>query len=1046
MQKKLLNKAFLLQRRLKFLLLAQVSIVLILFSTSKLSASVTANASAMNPIVITGAVADKTGPLPGVSIKIKGTSQGTITDIDGKFTLNVNDPNAVLIFSFISYQSQEVPLNGRTQIDVLMVESAQNLEEVVVVGYGSQKKVNLTGAVSAIKMDEKIAGRSVSNVSSGLTGLVPGLSVTQSSSMAGNNSANLTIRGLGTVNNANPLVVVDGMPDVDINRINMEDIESLSVLKDASSAAVYGSRAANGVILITTKSGKEGKAHIEFSSSYAVEKPINAYAFNPNYAEALTVQQRAAAQGGSSQKFRDGTIDQWMALSMVDPLHYPNTDWWSIIMRDGQVKKNNLSASGKTEKSNFYISLGTMDQVGLQIGNDFSRYNARFNYEYKMTKNLSVGTRFDGNWTKYSYYYADGFTDSNASNTGGNEIQYAIAGITPYDPQTGKYGGVMAYGEDPQAMNPLANYTNNINKKDRQELNSSAYIDWEPITGLHGRLEYGIKYYNEFTQSYQIPVKGYNFQTGNDTRVYYGENAGIYNNTWTGYKTQLNGRLNYNKTIGKNDIGAMFAYSEEYWFDRNQNGYRADRLHPSLTEIDNALSGLQTSAGGNSSSEGLRSFIGRINYTYNSRYLLEGNFRYDGSSKFLEGSQYGFFPSAALGWRFSEESFVRSIVKNALSNGKLRVSYGSLGNNSGVGRFEQQETLAAAHYMVNGSIAKGLVYKKMVNPDYTWEATNVFNLGMDLGFLNNRLTAEIDYYDRLTTGMSRPSSLSLLLSGAYDAPKINIGSLRNRGVELNLTWKDKFRDLNYSVNLNLSYNQNILVKWNEYLAKGWNYLNMPYQYVYGYTDRGIAQTWQDIYDAPYQGQYVAPGDILRNDLNGDGQVNGEDKKAYPSYQRYKPTTNFALNTNVSWKGFDIAVLLQGSTGRKDFVLNNYNNTNIPAQRYASQPAHYNDTWSLDNRTASLPRLITGSGGSNREETTFWLDDMSYLRLKNVQLGYNLPKNILDKVKISNLRIYVSGENLYTLTSSRAIDPERTGDVNATYPLTKSYSFGINLGF
>jgi TonB-linked SusC/RagA family outer membrane protein len=995
---------------------------------------------------VSGKVTDKNGdPLPGVSVVVKGTTVGSITDSEGVFRLNIPAEAQTLIFSFVGMLSQEIPVAGKTTFDIILQDETVGVEEVVVVGYGTQKKVNLTGAVSAVKIDEKITSRSLTNVSSGLNGLVPGLAVNQNSGMAGKNDVSLLIRGLGTVNNANPLVVVDGMPDVDINRLNMNDIESISILKDATSSAVYGSRAANGVILITTKSGKGmQKTNINYSSTFSVEVPTKAYEFMADYPRALTLHQRLAAVNTlrSNYTFKDGTIDQWMALGMIDPLRYPNTDWWDVLMRNGEVQNHNVSASGGNEKSNFFISVGMMDQKGLQINNDYSRYNARFNYDYKVRHNMNVGAKFSGNWSKYTYALEDGFTDDDDTNTAGFDLQYAISGMTPYDPATGNYGGVMAYNEDPQAYNPYTVYTNSLNYQNRQEANTSMYWDWTPIKGLTARIDYALNYYNQFRYSAPIPNRSYNFQTNAfGSRTYVGTNAGIANYTNTGYKTQLNGRINYETTIAENhDISALFVYGEEYWYDRYQQGSRTDRLHPSLHEIDAALSGTTQGAGGNSSTEGLQSYIGRLNYAAFDKYLVEINFRYDGSSKFLPGSQFGFFPSAALGWRFTEEKFLRPYLEGFLSNGKLRLSYGGLGNNSGVSRYEQQETLAANHYMIAGSIAMGLVNSKMVNPELSWETTSVLNAGLDLAFFKNRLSTEIDYYDRLTSGMNRPSEMSILLTGAYTAPRKNIGNLRNRGIEGNFTWKDKIRDFNYSFNLNASYNSTVLEEWNEFLSKGWVFLEMPYHFVYTFEDKGIAQTWEDVYNATPQG--ASPGDILRKDLNGDGRITDDDKKAYPNIQRDRPTTNFAFNTSVTWKGFDLNILFQGATGRKDYWINIFNNVNFGAQRYASTWNHWENPWSVENRDGEWPRL---GGSNNRVETSFWLDDLSYLRLKNVQMGYTLPKDLLTKIGIESVRIYGSAENLATFTKFRGLDPEKRANASDAYPLNKSFSLGINIG-
>jgi TonB-linked SusC/RagA family outer membrane protein len=995
--------------------------------------------------VVRGRVTDAAQqPLPGVSVSLKGTSLGTATDASGHFALKVNASSGTLVLTSMGYVKKEYAFSGMDPLTILLESDQKALGEVVVVGYGTQKKVNLVGAVSSVKVDQKITSRSLPNASSALSGLVPGLAVTQSSGMAGNNASSLIIRGLGTVNNSSPLVVVDGMPDVDINRININDIETISVLKDATSASVYGSRAANGVILITTKSGKgQKKTVIGFTGNYGVEVPTRSYEFMADYARALTLHQRAAAVNTlrSNYNFKDGTIDQWIAMGMIDPLRFPNTDWWDVVMREGVLQNYNLSASGGTDNANFFISLGVMNERGLQINNDYKRYNARFNYDNKLRKNMNVGLRFNGNWSKYQYALNDGYTDDDAANTAGFDLQFAIAGITPYDPVTGYYGGVMAYNEDPQAYNPYTVYQNMLNRQNRQEANAALFFDWEPVKGLTGRIDYTLNYYNQFRWNANIPNRSFNFQTNSfGSRVYVGENAGVSNYTNTGYKTMLSGRLNYQRSFGQHhELNLLGVYSEEFWYDRYQGTGRNDRLYPTLHEVDAALTDIQ-STGGNSSTEGLRSYIGRVNYTAFNKYLFEANFRYDGSSRFLPGNQYGFFPSVAVGWRFTEEKFISGFTGRFLSNGKVRASYGGLGNNSGVGRMEQKSTLAASHYMIDGTIVKGFVNEKMVNKDLSWESTRVLNLGLDLGFANNRLTAEIDYYNRLTTGMNRPSEMSILLTGAYNAPRKNIGDLRNQGIELNLTWTDKIGTLSYAVNLNGSYNRTTLEKWNEFLGRGWTFLNMPYHFLYTYEDIGIAQTWQDVYNATPQG--ASPGDLLRKDLNGDGRIDGNDMKAYPGTQRDRPTTILALNTNFSWKGIDLGLLITGATGRKDYWLNNYNNINFGAQRYASSWQHWSNPWSVENRNGAWPRL---GGSNNRVETTFWLDDLSYIRFKNIQLGYSFSKDLLGRIGLNNVRLYCAAENIFTITSFRGLDPELTGNRSNAYPLNRTYSAGLNIG-
>ena len=930
---------------------------------------------------ITGTVKDNTGEaVIGANIKVKDSTGGTITDIDGHFNIEASS-NATLVVSFIGYITQEVPLKGRTNVVVTLSEDSQTLDEVVVVGYGTQKKVNLTGSVAAVKVDEKIASRSITNVSSSLSGLVPGLVVSQTTGFAGGDGASLKVRGLGSINNSDPLIVVDGMPDVDINRINMNDIESISVLKDAASSAVYGSRAANGVILITTKGGsKEAKSKVTYNGSYALSSPVEFYDYLADYSRALTMQMRSAATGNKSTSFQQGTVEQWMAMGLVDPILFPNTDQYDEMFRTGAIMNHTVSASGGNDKINFYTSLGIMDQEGLQIHNDYSRYNMRLNVDYKVRDNVKIGIRTDGSWSERQTPRGAGLETAG--------LKYVISGILNKHPETGEYGGAMAYGESASAGNAVAEYEAYRTNTSRKEFNGNAYLEWEPLKDLKLNVSYALRYYNQFSKSIQNVVNQMNFQTNSIARTMPDTGDIISNSNNEGHKTLFQGRITYEKEIFKgHHISAMFNAAEEF------------------------------------------------------------NFRSDGSSRFAKGHQWGFFPSAAVGWRVSEEAFFAPL-KKAISNAKFRASYGSLGNNSGVGRYEQKETMGTTNYIVgNNGLATGFSANKMINQDLSWEETRVINIGLDLGFFNNRLTAELDWYDRFTTGMIRGSSISSLLTG-YSAPNINVADLRNRGIEVNLNWQSSIRKFEYSVNVNASYNVNKLEKWGDYLNRGWIMLDMPYHFLYMYEAYpGLVQSWNQLYNAPYQGDaYNAPGDIILKDLNGDGKISDLDKKAYTDKYRDTPMGQFGITLTGAYQGFDIQALFQGNYGRSDVWLDDLNNTKIPDNRYAFQQFHWSDSWSLDNRGASLPRLLNGSGGNkNREESTYWAYNTNYFRLKNLQVGYTVPERYMQRIGFNRARIYLSGENLFTLTPWKGIDPEKPHG-NDLYPLVKTYSIGLNIEF
>lgn len=990
-------------------------------------------------VKITGTVKDNTGEaVIGANIKVKDSTGGTITDIDGHFTMEA-PTNATLVVSFIGYTTQEVPLKGRSNIVITLVEDSQALDEVVVIGYGTQKKVNLTGSVSAVKIDETIASRSITNVSSSLSGLVPGLVVSQTTGFAGGDGASLKVRGLGSINNSDPLIVVDGMPDVDINRINMNDIESISVLKDAASSAVYGSRAANGVILITTKSGlKESKAKVTYNGSYAWSTPVEFYDYLADYSRALTMHMRASAAGNGNSNFRQASAEQWLAMSMVDPILFPNTDQFDEMFRTGAIQNHTVSASGGSDKMNFYLSMGIMDQEGLQIHNDYSRYNMRLNLDYKIRDNVKVGIKTDGTWSERQTPRGAGLETAG--------LKYVISGVLNRHPETGEYGGAMAYGETSSAGNAIAEYEAYRTNTSRKEFNGSAYLEWEPLKDLKLNVSYALRYYNQFGKSIQNVIKQMNFQTGEVARTMPDTGDIINNSNYEGHKTLFQGRISYEKEIAKgHHLSAMFNAAEEYWFDRGLTAQRKNRLHSSLGELNAASPSEQTNSG-YSESEGLRSFIGRVNYTLFDKYLFEFTFRSDGSSRFAKGHQWGFFPSAAIGWRVSEEAFFEPL-KKVVSNAKFRASYGTLGNNSGVGRYEQKETMATTNYVTGSGMVTGFSANKMVNKDLSWEETRVFNVGLDLGFFNNQLTAELDWYDRFTTGMIRGSSISSLLTG-YSAPRINVADLRNRGIEANITWRSKIRKFEYSVNVNASYNVNKLEKWGDHLDRGWIMLDMPYKFLYIYEAYpGLVQSWNQIQSAPYQGSdYAAPGDIMIKDINGDGQINDLDKKAYTNKYRDVPMGQFGITLTGAYKGFDVQALFQGNYGRSDVWLDDLNTNTIPQERFAFQQFHWSDSWSLDNRGASMPRLVTGSQGSfNRAESTFYTYNTNYFRLKNLQIGYNVPERYMQKIGFNRARIYLSGENLFTLTPWKGIDPEKPHG-NDLYPLVKTYSVGLNIEF
>jgi TonB-linked SusC/RagA family outer membrane protein len=1013
----------------------------------------------MQDKVITGTVSDASGvTLPAVSVRLKGTTTGISTDINGKYRISVPDTKAVLVFSFVGYGTQEVVVGNRTEINITLSEEKNALNEVVVVGYGTQKKITLTGSVSSVNFDEKLTDRTVTNMSTALSGLIPGLAVQQSTSVAGSSGGNILIRGLTSpTSGTKPLIVVDGITDVDINRIDINDVENVSVLKDAA-AAVYGTRASTGVIIITTKSGKGLKTpKVSYTGTYAGNKPTNFYNFLTDYPMALTLEQRASRNGRTQPSYYDGTIDEWLSQGMVDPIKFPEANQLDYLTRRGKITTNNISAAGSSEIGNYFVSIGAYDERGYVVNNDAKRYTLRSNIDYKIRKNVTVGTRLDGQWTNQTYGMQNGFLDYSNGNANA-PLTVAISGLLPYNPNTQQYGGAMAYGELSNADNLYAEIVGRHNLVQRQEFNGLIYGEWRPFKGFSARIDYSLRYYNQFNKSYtDLGVDLYNFQTGGTVFNLFPATSSLGNSSSQGYKTMSQAKLDYTTEPFKgHHLSVLALASEEYFLNRGFGVSAGGRLDQSITELGNqTLAPLNNAFSGSSNEDGLRSFVGRINYNIDEKYLFEASFRADGSARFLPGHQWGYFPGVSAGWRISEEKFFKPLI-NVVSSAKLRLSWGSLGNNQGNGLYNQLQTFTSTPYVLNGNVlVSGVSADKQVNPDYTWEKTRIANIGLDLGFVNNKLTVEIDAYDKLTTNLIRPSSLSTLLTG-YVPPSVNIGTFRNNGIEMNLSWKSNINKFNYGATFNIAYNIDRLEAWSQHLNFSKNYLQLPWFFAYYQKSYGIAQNWQQIYDAPFQNNAnIAPGDLLYKDLNGNGQVDSYDKYAVPGTNEQRPTFNYGMNLFASYKGFDMSILLQAATGRKDYFLEDITSTNIGGQRFNFQKLYLDQTWSLDTRNALYPRLEAANAANNRVESDFWLESMDYLRFKNIQVGYTIPSKPLKKIGIDRIRIYGTAENLFTISSWRGIDPEKStlnnsqGGVNYSddpFPILKSYSFGINLSF
>jgi TonB-linked SusC/RagA family outer membrane protein len=982
---------------------------------------------------VTGVVFDEKGvSIIGASVLVKGTTIGTITDTDGQFSLDMGDNN-ILKISYIGYEPVDYAVGSQKRITINLKEDTKNLEEVVVIGYGTQKKLNMTGSVTSVTIDQNTASRSVTTVSAGLAGLVPGLEVRQTTGQPGRDGASLRIRGMGTSNNSNPLIVIDGMPDGDINRIDMNDVETVSVLKDAASSAIYGSRAANGVILVTTKKGKPGKLSFNYTGSKAISTATNNYGNTDNYAQNMDLIDVGAQRSGATRYFSQSTIDMWMAGSKINPILYPSTNWWDVLYRNGQINQHNISATSGTDNLSFYGSFGYLDNQGTAMNTWYKRYTSRLNVEAKVSSQMKVGIMMDGQWTDQDSPMDYGLTEEGSA---GNGIYQVPAGILPKHPQTGEYGWVMAQGENPQGGNILAAVNSNSNPVRNQQFNGRAYAEYELFKGFKLKADVGLRTVHAFYRSWNRGWSLVNFQNGaSDT---YAPGLNIMNQYNTNFKTNTVYTANYEKKIGSHAISALAGYTEEYWSDNNFQATGDGRIDEDLAEI-NATNRIAPTVGGSRNEQALRSFFGRVNYSYKDKYLFEANVRRDESSKFFPGYRVGIFPSFSAGWRVMEEPFMES-VKTVISNAKIRASWGMLGNNSGVGLYDQSNVYNSLYYPYGNNKTFGIVPAKYINKELSWESTRLANIGVELAF-NKKYTLEMDYYIKTTYDMIRPSDMSTLLSG-YSKPYMNIGEMENKGFEMNFSYRDQSGDFKWSSSLNFAVNQNKLLKWNEVLQKGGLYIGLPYNSIYTYQDAGIAQTYDQIYNAPYHNNAnIRPGDILYEDLNGDGQINSQDRKIVPGLTS-GAIYSYGLNLGLSWKYFDLTTFFQGDAGRKVYWQSTYNNTNI-GSRGVSTTAIHTQAWSLEQRDALYPRVVADNFTNNQWSSTFWLQAQDFIRLKNLQLGFNLPARACKAINFQQLRIFGSAENLITITNWKGIDTEK-GESRDIYPLLKTFSVGLNI--
>lgn len=1045
--------------------------------------------------------------MPGVSIQVKGTSVGTASNVKGEFSLKT-EVGKTLVVSFIGYVKQEIPVTSTSRLEVVLQEETKKIDEVVVVGYGAQKKVNMTGAVSAVKFEEAAGSRPITNVSSALSGLSSGVTVIQSSGRPGSDDATIRVRGLGTLNNNNPLVIVDGM-EGSLSAVNPQDIASISILKDAASASIYGSRAANGVVLVTTKKGENKRIAVTYNGIFSVAKPTNLLDFVSDYPTYMNLINEAARNIGVAEIFTQGTIQKWVDANknpnglnengVPNYVAFPNTNWNKEIYGSNLVQNHNVSVNGGTQNARFLLSAGYLDNPGLVSYTGSKTYSLRTNVEADINKWLTVGTRTYGSLSDNELgSYSDVLTYAAASTPG------------VYPIYKGKYGYPEAPEESPTANNVFRFLNKNIGDSKTTRLNATVYSKVKFTNDLSWDFNFNYnKRFDEYNK-HDNPqsTEQVKFSTGDVITSPIPSNLlNTYYSTNSEYQYTLENLLHYNKTFAENHhVGALLGYNETYYFNYNYNAQKQGLVDESVSMLSQATQ--MISIDGGATDWALRSYFGRLNYDFKQRYLFEANIRHDASSRFHQDTRNGVFPSFSAGWRISEESFLKDI--SWLQNLKLRASWGQLGNCAS-GNYDYQSLYSTNGYSFNGTQVTGLYKSKIENPDLRWESTTVTNVGLDFSGLNSRLSAEFDCYNKVTDGILTVPPIPLTL-GLIGAPTKNTATVTNRGFEATLGWKDKIGDVSYSITGNFGYNKNEVTKYKGKLTEEWRTdasgNPMYYTNIGDVSDGGSTRVLEghminefylmDLYKGtgsyfnadgavnikggPKDGMIRTPddmkwlnamisagytfmpnktvakgkiyyGDYIYADKNGDGIYGNTYDKKFVGYSNM-PKFVFGSQMNFSWKNIDLGLIWSGQAGVKLYWNEaGYNRSNF---RYGYQIGgllennhyYYNEADPADpknNITADYPRLkLNEADGQNTQASTRWLYDGSFIRLKNLTVGYTLPKNITDKINIQHVRLYFSAENLLTITSFPGLDPEIGGNTN--YPLVKQIAFGVNVTF
>ena len=1005
---------------------------------------------------VTGKVTGDDGtPLPGVNVRVKNSQVGVSTDAKGVYSIKTSTQD-ILLFSSVGYASQEVKVGSRSEINVALVSGANSLDEVVVIGYGTQRKASLTGAVASVTSKELLA-LPVPSIEGALQGRVSGVQVTNNGSPGV--APVVRVRGIGSINYAaNPLYVVDGYPVGSLNDFDVRDIESIDVLKDASSAAIYGSRAANGVILVTTKKGtKDNKIHVNVESYYAAQTawklltPLNTTQYL-QYGKALL---KAADQA---------LPDRWANLNAET---YPgsgvsfantNTNFQDYLFRTSGMSHSSVSISGGNDKSRFYTSFGYFKQDGIYVGTNYERGNLRLNSDHNIGKFLSIGQTLTISTAKKLDEGVGGGRTALANTI--KSLPY-----TPvYNPTEigGYFGTTNADGSDP--VNPIIPAILIRSNNENTRIMGTVYLEAKFTDYLRYRftagLDNGFNHYVSRTPIYTAGQSGSTINALTDSR---GDYIGrLFTN-----------QISFDKSFGKHSVNAVVVAEQQFGLGGSVLGsgnYTTNNFSIVTPNI------LNPAVGGGKDEQTLLSYLARVNYDFGGKYLVSASLRRDGSSLFAPGKKWGTFPAVSVGWRISEEAFMKEIP--TVSELKLRASYGLVGNISNLPNYAWQSVIGASTNTVfNGNLNPGQSTNQLGNSDLGWELTKMSNIGIDLGILKNKLTLSADYYIRETADNSLILERSLPSSLGYSNATIaNFGGMKNTGLDVQLTYSHNEGDFRFKLTGNVGTLTNTVTSLEAPVFRGGHAetgtaitkteVGMPVQYLFGYVVDKIYQNQGEIdtdeanakvkdKDATYQGGKSAPGDIRYRDLNGNGKIDAEDRTMIGNVI---PNFTYGLNLDATYKNFDLTIFLQGVQGND--IYNNLKTQTQGMVRLFGATTDVLNAWTPQNPNTNIPRAVSGdpNGNITRGASDRFVEKGSYMRVKNLSLGYSLPKNLLNSWTngtLAKVRFYVSAQNLLTVTKYSGYDPEiGARDNNALiygiddgqYPQPRTFMAGLQLGF